>query len=220
MRSATVTPSSSTWAKAAASSRPAQAWLPVMPAVPRAPSSLAKAATMMPWSRSAVLERRGHLDGGDDAVGAVVGPGVDHRVEVAAGGEPAAGAAGPAAHEVGGGVDGDVEPGLGHPAGDQVAGGHVLGRPRLPCHPAARRGADPGQRLQSRQQPVAVDLHARDRCRAGVRRHPTHPIDNRHAPWLVVRQALASVVPGTWPRHLARRPTSRFPVPSHRLERP
>ena len=103
------------------------------------------------------VERRGHLDGGDDAVGAVVGPGVDHRVEVTAGGEPAAGAAGPAAEEVGGGVDGDVEPGLGHPAGDDVASRHVLGRPRLACHPAARRGADPGQRLQSHQQPVPVD---------------------------------------------------------------
>ena len=54
MRWATVTPSSSTWANVAASSRPTQALLPVIPAVPRAPSSLAKAATMIPCRKSAV----------------------------------------------------------------------------------------------------------------------------------------------------------------------
>ena len=118
------------------------------------------------------LERGGHLDGGEDAVGAVVRPGVDHRVEMTAGGEPAAGAAGPAADEVGGGVDGDVEPGLGHPAGDQVAGGEVLRRPRLPCHPAAapsRRLAPAlavGPAAGRRRSPPS------DRCRARRRSAP------------------------------------------------
>jgi hypothetical protein len=100
-----------------------------------------------------------HLDGGQHPVGAVVGAALDDGVQVRP--EHDRGQVlvpGPAPDQVGRRVDLGFQPGLAHPARDQLPALALLGREREPGDAARIGAADLPQLLDVGEQTPAVDV--------------------------------------------------------------